>query len=142
MKAVEVENVTYSYNSHTAVEDVTLSVEEGEFLGLVGPNGSGKTTLLKLILGLLKPDSGEVSVFGEPTDEFDDGERIGYVSQSASEKRNMPVTVREVVRMGRFPSLGFSLFGDDDARAAEEALRKVGVDDLADRRVSRLSGGQ
>jgi zinc transport system ATP-binding protein len=140
---IAVEDVTYSYDDRPAVEDVSLSVEEGEFLGLVGPNGSGKTTLLKLMLGLLSPDSGEVRLFGVPVEAFGEGERIGYVSQhSTGKERTMPVTVREVVTMGRYPHTRFGWLRSHDREMVEEALERVGIAELADRRINELSGGQ
>jgi zinc transport system ATP-binding protein len=143
VKAVELKDVSYAYGKVPAVEDVSLTVDEGGYLGLVGPNGSGKSTLLKIALGVLKPDEGEARLFGEPADEFDDGERIGYVSQNATKVENrMPITVEEVVRMGRYPRVGRRRFGDEDRRAVEEAMEKTGVEDLGSRRVTQLSGGQ
>ena len=141
--AITVEDVTYAYDGRPAVEDVSLSVEEGEFLGLVGPNGSGKTTLLKLMLGLLHPDSGRIELFGRSVEEFDEGERIGYVSQHSTGKdRTMPVTVREVVTMGRYPHTRFGWLRGHDHEMVDEALARVGIADIADRRISSLSGGQ
>jgi len=143
VSALEVDDVTFGYSDRPAVESVSFSVAEGEFFGLVGPNGSGKTTLLKLLLGILRPDSGRIAVFGESTDEFNAGERIGYVPQQSTRRgRTMPLTVREVVAMGRYPHRPFGRFGDDDTAAIDEALRRVDIDSLADRRLSRLSGGQ
>lgn len=143
MNAVELNDVSYSYGAVPAVEGVSLTVDEGDYLGLVGPNGSGKSTLLKLMLGVLEPDDGEAFLFGERATEFDDGERIGYVSQNATKVDNrMPITVKEVVRMGRYPRVGRRRFSDEDRRAVEEAMRKTGVDSLAPRRVTQLSGGQ
>ncbi|MDL5360797.1 metal ABC transporter ATP-binding protein [Halalkalicoccus sp. NIPERK01] len=142
-EVITVEDVTYSYDGRPAVEDVSLSIEEGEFLGLVGPNGSGKTTLLKLMLGLLSPDSGEIRLFGVPVEAFDAGERIGYVSQhSTGKERTMPITVREVVTMGRYPHTRFGWLRSHDREMVEEALERVGIADLADRWINELSGGQ
>ncbi|RQG97689.1 metal ABC transporter ATP-binding protein [Natrarchaeobius chitinivorans] len=141
--AVDVRDVTFSYGEKLALDDVSLTVEEGDFLGLIGPNGSGKTTLLHIMLGLIEPDRGSVELFGNPVDEFDAGERIGYVSQQATSRGGtMPVTVRECVRMGRFAHVGHSRLTDEDRAIAEQALETVGISDLADRRVNQLSGGQ
>jgi zinc transport system ATP-binding protein len=143
VSAIDVEGVSFAYDGHPVVEDVSLRVEEGEFLGLVGPNGSGKTTLLKLMLGLLRPDDGRIELFGTPAHVFDEGERLGYVSQHSTDgDRSMPVTVREVVTMGRYAHAGLSRLTDEDRRIADEALERVGIADLADRRIGRLSGGQ
>ena len=140
---VDLQNVSFAYGESPAVSNVDLRIESGEFLGLIGPNGSGKTTLLHLMLGLLTPDSGSVSLFGEPIAEFDAGERIGYVSQQAtSGGGTMPVTVRECVRMGRFAHVGHRRLTNTDREIANEALETVGIADLADRRVGQLSGGQ
>lgn len=140
---IDVQDVSFSYGGTPAVSDVSLTVESGDFLGLIGPNGSGKTTLLHLILGLLEPDNGSVSLFGRPIDQFDDGERIGYVSQQATNRgSSMPVTVRECVTMGRFAHVGHSRLSERDRAITESALETVGISALADRRVSQLSGGQ
>jgi zinc transport system ATP-binding protein len=143
MAAIEVRDVTFAYGERPVVEGVDLTVDAGEFLGLVGPNGSGKTTLLELMIGLRRPDRGSVTLFGEPAHAIEDGARIGYVPQDVTAARaEMPVTVREVVRMGRYPHRLFSRFWPSDHRAIDNALERVGITDLADRRVGRLSGGQ
>ncbi|WP_263020608.1 metal ABC transporter ATP-binding protein [Natronobiforma cellulositropha] len=140
---VSLEDVTFAYGDADAVRDVTLRIEPGEFLGLIGPNGSGKTTLLHLMLGLLEPDSGTVELFGQPVEAFDERGRIGYVSQQATNRGStMPVTVREAVTMGRFAHAGFSRLTDRDREIVEEALETVEISGLADRRVNQLSGGQ
>lgn len=140
---ISVDDVTFGYGEVPVLESVSIDVEPGSFLGLVGPNGSGKSTLLDLMLGLRRPDDGAVTLFGEPAHEFDAGERIGYVAQDATKAaRDIPVTVREVVKMGRYPRRLFGQFSAADRRAVEEALEQVGITDLASRRVGRLSGGQ
>ena len=140
---VECEEVTFGYDGIPAVEDVSLTIEPGEFLGLVGPNGSGKTTLLKLMLGLLEPNRGHVRLFGEPVESFEDGERIGYVSQQAtSRETTMPVTVREAVRMGRFARTGRARLTEEDRAAVTASLERANITDLADRQLAHLSGGQ
>ncbi|MFC7186957.1 metal ABC transporter ATP-binding protein [Halorubrum yunnanense] len=140
---VGLDRVTFAYGDTVAVSDVSLTVEAGDFLGLVGPNGSGKTTLLHLMLGLHEPDEGSVELFGRPVDEFDDGGRIGYVSQQATSRGGaMPVTVRECVTMGRFAHAGRGRLSDADRAAVADAIETVGIGDLADRLVTELSGGQ
>jgi zinc transport system ATP-binding protein len=140
---IDLEDVTFAYGGTVAVEEVTLSVERGEFLGILGPNGSGKTTLLHLMIGLREPDAGEVRLFGEPVGSFEDGERIGYVAQRATDRGDaMPVSVRETVLMGRFPHAGHSRIDGEDRTAVERALDRVGIAELADRPIDNLSGGQ
>ncbi len=141
--AVSFENVSFAYGETVAVRDVTLRIDAGDFFGLVGPNGSGKTTLMHLMLGLETPDRGSIELFGEPVRGFDDRGRIGYVSQQATNRgKTMPVTVRECVRMGRFAHVGRGRLGEADHEAVASALERVGIADLADRRIGQLSGGQ
>ena len=143
MSVVELEDVTFSYTEVPVLDSISLSIEEGEFLGLVGPNGSGKSTLLRIALGLETPDSGTAKLFGEPAREFDDGHRIGYVAQgSTSLDQSIPVTVSEAVTMGRFPHAGYGRLDADDRDAVEDAMETVGVSDLASRKLDELSGGQ
>ncbi|MFD1599937.1 metal ABC transporter ATP-binding protein [Halobellus rarus] len=138
----ELRDVEFGYTATPVLEDVSLRIDSGEYAAIVGPNGSGKSTLMKLMLGLLRPDTGEVQLFGEPAHSFDDGSRIGYVAQHASASKEMPITVREVVKMGRFPHVGFRRLSDDDWAIVDEALETVGMSAFADRRVTQLSGGQ
>lgn len=143
MSVIDVEEVSFGYTDVPVVENVTLAVEAGEFLGLVGPNGSGKSTLLALMLGLRRPDEGTVTLFGEPAHEFSAGERIGYVAQDATDvKADMPITVREVVAMGRYPRTGFGTLSNDDRDIVDSALQRTGITDFAGRRLVQLSGGQ
>lgn len=141
--AIELEGVTFGYTDTPAVEDISFTINRGEFFGLVGPNGSGKTTLLKLLLGVHDPDAGDITVFGEPIEAFNAGRRIGYVPQQSSKKgTTMPITVREVVAMGRFPHSPFTRFDETDVTLIDDAMETVGISDLSDRRLSHLSGGQ
>jgi zinc transport system ATP-binding protein len=139
---VELTGVDFGYTSTPVVEDVSLRIDSGEYVAVVGPNGSGKSTLMQLALGLLRPDEGVARLFGEPAHEFDDGARLGYVAQHASAAKEMPITVREVVKMGRFPHVGFGRLSAEDGRIVDRALQTVGMSGFADRRVTRLSGGQ
>lgn len=142
-RAIALADVSFRYQDRRVLDAVTLSIDEGSFFGLLGPNGGGKTTLLKIMLGLLSPDTGTAQLFGEPATAFDDGERLGYVSQDAAESdRSMPVTVRQVVRMGRYPHAGLNGLTATDEERVTEALSTVGITEIADRRVGSLSGGQ
>ena len=141
--AVSLRDVAFSYGDVPVVDGVSFEVREGDFLGLVGPNGSGKSTLLTLMLGLQRPDTGSVTLFGESAHEFTAGERVAYVAQDATKNaREMPITVREVVRMGRYPRNLFGRFSATDTAAVDDALDNVAISDIADRRIGSLSGGQ
>jgi zinc transport system ATP-binding protein len=137
---VELEHVTVSLRDARVLEDVSLRVEPNDYLAILGPNGGGKTTLLKVILGLLEPDSGAVRVFGRAPRKMRG--RVGYVPQQARFDLDFPIRVRDVVLMGRLASLRFGRFGAADRSAALDALARVEMQDLADRPVGALSGGQ
>ncbi len=135
----------FSYNSEAVVRDINFSITPGEFAAILGPNGSGKTTLMKLALGLLKPTSGRVLLFGVPADRFTDWHRVGYVPQrtQATESR-FPASVREVVNFGSYSGFDpFAMFKrNKSAQRVDDAMELAGVRKLADRRVSDLSIGQ
>lgn len=142
---VEIDHVTFGYTEDMDVlSDVSLTVSQGEYLGLIGPNGGGKSTLAKIALGLLPPSSGNVRLFGHSLSEFRDWHRIGYVPQKPTESLNFfPATVLEVVLMGRIATRGlFHRFTDEDYEHANGALKTVGITDLAQRQIGELSGGQ
>jgi zinc transport system ATP-binding protein len=138
----ELDDVTFGYTATPVVENVSLRIDPGEYAAIVGPNGSGKSTLMRLVLGLLEPDSGSARLFGEPAHRFDEGSRVGYVAQQANAAKEMPITVREVVKMGRFPHVGYGLLSAEDWEIVDRALDVVGMSAFADRPVTQLSGGQ
>jgi zinc transport system ATP-binding protein len=143
-KILELSDVSFAYNGQPAVRGATFSLQKGDFLGVIGPNGGGKTTLVKLILGLLRPDSGSIRVFGEDVSRFRGWPRIGYVPQKATNfDQNFPATVFEVASMGRFQRAGMTRrLSQEDYRAVEKALGVVGMLGLRDKRIGDLSGGQ
>ncbi len=138
---VTLKDVWVYRDSTSVLEDINLSIRSGEFLGIIGPNGGGKTTLLKVILGLIKPDRGRVTVMGQPPER---GRKyIGYVSQSNLFDRDFPISVLDVVLMGRYGRSGLlRRYHEQDKAAALEALKKVEILDYRDRQVGRLSGGE
>ena len=143
MVLLTLDDVSFGYTASPVVKDVSLTVDSGEYVGLIGPNGSGKSTLLRLVLGLHTPDTGRAELFGHPAGEFVDRERVGYVAQDVTENtKKMPITVAEVVLMGRFPHTGFGRVDKRDRELTQQALETVGIDHLADRRITKLSGGQ
>lgn len=140
---IEAKHLDFAFGAQPVLEDVTFAVAEGEFAALVGPNGSGKSTLLRLLLGVLRPGSGSVALFGEDPRSLKDRWRIGYVPQRLRLQPDLPATVEEVVRTGRLPRRGWwRLSRQADREAVDHALESVALADLRDRRVGELSGGQ
>jgi zinc transport system ATP-binding protein len=140
--AVELDRVSFAYRGGPpALEDVSLRVEQGAFLGIAGPNGGGKTTLLRLALGLERPVSGTIRVFGL-TPGARAAPRVAYVAQRAQLASGTPVTVRETVETGRLAVRGpVGPLRADDRRAVEQAIDRVGLADRASVPLRTLSGG-
>jgi len=142
--AIEVSNITFSYNDRRVLKNVGFTVAQGDFLGVVGPNGAGKSTLLKLILGLLAPEDGAIFVEGIPAREYAGKGRAAYVSQRAlSFNADFPATAGEVVALGLYDGfhLGFRRKKDEKARI-QAALQKVGLDGYENKLIGRMSGGE
>ncbi|EKN63601.1 cation ABC transporter ATP-binding protein [Neobacillus bataviensis LMG 21833] len=141
---IEINHLSYRYERDTVLENINMSIPDGSFLAIVGPNGSGKSTLLKLILGLLKPQKGEILLFGQNINKFKDWQKIGYVSQKANSfNSGFPATVFEVVASGLTKRLGlFTFFKKEHAKKVNEALDAVGMKRFSGRNIGELSGGQ
>src|SRR5574344_947969 len=124
---IELQHISFAYEHTQVLQDISLTIHEGEFVALLGPNGSGKSTLLKIILGLLKPDSGHVILFDTAAKQFKERERIGYVSQKSNAfNSGFPATVFEVVRSGLTKKVGlFKSFPKDSKQLVLEALQAV-----------------
>lgn len=139
---IKVENLTFEYPDQAVLKNVSFELEKGDFLGIIGANGAGKSTLIKIILGLLKQDSGTVTVFG--TDFAKARSRVGYVSQKANSfNTDFPTTVREVVRANLFPSKGlFHRYTKADEARIDNALSLVGMLEYKNKLIGSLSGGQ
>jgi zinc transport system ATP-binding protein len=141
--ALELEGVDFAYTrGQPVLRGVDLRFEESELVAIAGPNGGGKTTLLRLALGLERPTSGRVLLYGEPADSFGDRARIGYLAQRTRIGVNAPATVREIVEAGRAPLRPYGRLRREDREAVAEAIERVGLTDLARRPLRELSGGQ
>lgn len=141
---VEAKEVSFLYGDKPALQSISLTIYQGEYLGIVGPNGSGKTTLLLVLLGLLQPSHGLVRLFGEEIGRFREWHRIGYVPQKATNiDARFPATVQEIVEMGRYGRRGlFRHLSEEDRLAVDSALLRVGMADFRHRLIGSLSGGQ
>nr|NLD41267.1 metal ABC transporter ATP-binding protein [Actinomycetales bacterium] len=138
---VEARGLVLSYDNKTAVTDSSFVLPERGVTAIIGPNGSGKSTLLHAIAGTLPPASGELRVYGAPPSEA--WRKCAYVMQTVTVPPGTPITVREVVGMGRYPTTGwFQPFRREDRRRVDEAMEQLAITDLAKRHLTELSGGQ
>lgn len=142
--AVSIQDVNFQIGNQKILENITFSIPQGEYVGIIGPNGGGKTTLLKIILGLTKATSGKVTILGKSSQRPEVKRRIGYVPQKASQAdAQFPATVEEVVRSGRTPKIGlFHYLKAKDKAAVKKALEISGIYHLRQRLMSKLSGGE
>jgi zinc transport system ATP-binding protein len=143
-KLIELEGVWASLQGHTVLENITLSLDEKTFLGVVGPNGAGKTTLMRVILGLVKPDSGTVRVLGmDPTELKGELHHVGYMPQSVLFDPLFPASVFDVVMMGRTCCIGTLRFPKrTDREAVRDSIEMVGLAGFEKRPIGELSGGE
>ena len=135
---IRCEHVDFGYENHDAVIDVSMEINPGDYLCILGENGSGKSTLMKGILGLLKPTAGTLVV-----DEELRRTGIGYLPQQTAAQRDFPATVYEVVRSGCLSHLGRRpFFSRADKALAMENMEKLGIAGLSRKCYRELSGGQ
>ncbi|OCN05283.1 hypothetical protein A4S06_09250 [Erysipelotrichaceae bacterium MTC7] len=129
---IEVDHLSVSFEDYKALDDISFTVDEHDFVYVIGPNGSGKSTLLATLTGLLKPTSGTVSLHV-------DGE-IGYLPQKLFNKRNIPITVKEVIYTGiAKPSLHIK---PEERKLMESWLDKMQIKHTLHMPIDTLSGGQ
>jgi len=138
---IELKDVSFSFGGPITLERINLQINEGEFIGVVGPNAGGKSTLLKLILGLLKPTQGKVRVAGKRPELAH--RQIGYVPQYPRFTRDFPITVEQAVLMGRLgKTRWWGGYTPKDKDIARRTLRETEMEIHAQRRLNTLSGGQ
>lgn len=138
--AADCEGLTVAYDARPVLRSVSFSIAPGEMVGVIGPNGAGKSTLLKCLLGLIRPDYGQVRLFGGSVRE--QRGRVAYVPQTEGVDWDFPVTVFDVVMMGRARMGWLGWPGREDRLAAAGALEQVGMAGFRDRHIRQLSGGQ
>ncbi|MDL2269578.1 ABC transporter ATP-binding protein [Desulfosarcina sp. OttesenSCG-928-A07] len=138
---VRIEDLDFSYSGRPVLQNINLSVHENDFIAMIGPNGGGKTTLLKLMLGLLKPERGTVTVLGDRPDRV--SHQIGYVPQNVNINPSFPVTSLDVVLMGKLaPGQRWAKDKAQNRSDAVAALSRIGMADYIHARIGELSGGQ
>ena len=144
MNALQIKNLNFSYNATKVIDGVSLTLKQGEFLGIIGPNGAGKSTLLRLICGICKPGAGEIMLFEKQLAKQSKKEiarQVAFVPQETHFTLNF--TVEEVVMMGRYPYLQpFVHEKKDDLDARERAITAAHIEHLRKRPVNSLSSGE
>ena len=135
LNIVEIEHLTVKYPDVKALDDVSFTVKEGDFLGIIGPNGAGKSTLFASMLGLNTKYEGSIKFFGQDIRKSKDYlKEIGYVPQKPIFEKNFPATVNDIVRM--------SLRKESNEKKIDEILQQLWIHELSNRRIGELSGGQ
>lgn len=140
----DVKNLDFKVKDQTILSNISLEIFSAEYIAIIGPNGGGKTTLIRMLLGLDKPTSGEVRIFGKKLKNFKEWYKIGYVPQRAALiDSSFPATVLDIVKMGRTSQRGiFGGFTQEDKDMVHDAMLKMDILDLTDKMVGTLSGGQ
>lgn len=144
-KIIKVNKLNFSYLGEKVLNNLSFSVDEGEYLGIIGPNGGGKTTLIKILLGLLKPASGEITIFDKPLQTFHEYHEIGYVPQriAAHGEGNFPATVNEIVTSGFTADKHlFYRLTEGDKKVLEKIMDVTDITEFKHRLISDLSGGE
>jgi ABC-type Mn2+/Zn2+ transport system ATPase subunit len=142
-KAIEINNVNVQYDGVPVLENTSIAIPYGTFSGVIGMNGAGKSTLFKVIMGLVKPSSGEVKICNDPPSLAQKHGHVAYVPQTEMVDWDFPVSVYEVVMMGRIGLQGvFKSPHPKDHEYVQKSLERVGMTEFADRQIGELSGGQ
>lgn len=141
--AIEIKNVHVGYENRVALENASISIPYGTFTGVIGMNGAGKSTLFKVIMGLVEPDKGEVTICGDAPYVSQKHGHVAYVPQSELVDWDFPVSVYDVVMMGRIGTQNiFRTATEEDKAQVFGALEKVNMTDFVERQIGELSGGQ
>lgn len=142
-KIIEAHSVSFGYDVQPILKNIDFDLKRGDFTGIIGPNGSGKSTFIKLLLGLLRPSSGELKLFGTPINDFKNWPKIGYVSQKNQLQVGVPASVYEVISANLYAQTGFlHLLSKEQKLKVVKALEIVGLADRIKSTVGSLSGGQ
>jgi len=139
-KIIEITNLNFSYGNQKVLDNINITVEKNDFIGIIGPNGGGKTTLIKLILRILKPDSGEIIVVSKsPTDK---PYKIGYVPQYYNLKKDFPITASEILMMGLSSSASFFPWESKKSNNFDKVVDSLLLETFLEKKFGELSGGE
>lgn len=139
MRQIVIQNLSFSYGDHLVLKDINLTINEGDYIAIIGPNGGGKTTFVKLLLGLREPSSGSIEIFGKTPKEARG--MVGYLPQYINFNMDMPISVEDIVLQGRMKK-GKIFFDKQDRQMVDAELEKMGLTQLKKRKVKELSGGE
>lgn len=138
---IQINNIWANYGKRDILQDVSLIIEENDFLGIIGPNGGGKTTLVKILLGLLKPEKGSIIFYqdGKPVDKI----IMGYLPQFSQIDKKFPISAREVILSGLAHKKSvFNKYNRNDYKRVDEIINQLGLNGIENRQIGQLSGGQ
>ncbi len=139
MNAVKVKNLYFKYDREFVLEDINFTLNDKQFMAIIGPNGGGKTTLLKLLLSFLNPIKGEIKIYGKSPKE--NSTIIGYVPQHTNFNLDIPITVSDIILQGRLKK-GKFFYTKEDKKRVNEILERLNISEFKERKIKDLSGGQ
>ncbi len=139
LPAVEVKELYFRYDKEYVLEKITATIWDKEYIAIIGPNGGGKSTFVRLLLGLLQPTKGKISVYGRPP--LEARRLVGYLPQNVNFNLDIPLLAREVILQGRLES-GKYRFGSEDMKLLYQIAKELNIENLLDRKISDLSGGE
>jgi len=137
--AIKITDLSFRYDKEWVLENINATIFDQEYIAIIGPNGGGKSTLLKLILGLLKPTKGKITIYGKEPQKL--SQHIGYLPQRIDLNADLPLTAKEVILHGRLGPKKLR-FDKSDIEAMEKVAKKLEIDQLLDQKLGALSGGQ
>lgn len=141
---LKIKNLNFAYRDSNVLNDINLSISQGEFVGIIGPNGAGKSTLLKLILGFLKSNRESIYLKDKRLSEYPQkelGKYIAYVPQET--EFSFSFEVEEIVRMGRYPySRGIAYYSEEDKKIVNDSVKLMEIGEFVNRKFNELSGGE
>lgn len=139
---VEVQNASFAYGNNPILENISIDIEERDFVAVIGPNGAGKTTLINIILGALNPQNGKVNIFGKDIRNFNEWDLVGYIPQKTDFDRNFPGSVREILALKEVSAGGNPKNGKNAKETFEKILALLDIEKLLEEKFAELSGGQ
>ncbi|SMC09012.1 metal ABC transporter ATP-binding protein [Nitratiruptor tergarcus] len=139
LPAIEVDGLYFAYDKEYVLENINLTIYDKEYIAIIGPNGGGKTTFLKLLLGLLQPQKGKISIYGKEPSQAKN--LIGYLPQQTNFNLDMPLQAKEIILQGRLSAKKFR-FDKDDLTLLDEIAQKLNIAHLLHKKIGTLSGGQ